>query len=84
MDIRPIRTDEDHAEALVEIERLWGSAPGTPEGDKLVVLAILVETYEEERWPIEASDPIDVLGFPGATLTTSRPTATRRTLEGRD
>ena len=23
MDIRPIRTDEDHAEALAEIERLW-------------------------------------------------------------
>ena len=29
MEIRPIRTDEDHAWALGEIERLWGAAPGT-------------------------------------------------------
>lgn len=61
MDIRPIRSDADHAEALAEIERLWGAPVGSPEGDKLDVLATLVEAYEEKRWPIEAPDPIDVL-----------------------
>ncbi|TGD97250.1 helix-turn-helix domain-containing protein [Methylobacterium nonmethylotrophicum] len=61
--IRPIRTDADHAEALAEIERLWGSAPGTPEGDTLDVLATLVEDDETRNFPVEAADPVDLLHF---------------------
>jgi len=61
MDIRPIRTDSDHKEALREIERLWGAEPGTPEGDKLDVLATLVEAYENNRWPSDALTPLDIL-----------------------
>ena len=64
MEIRPIRNDDDHAAALREIEKLWGAAAGTEEGDKLDILATLVEKYEEARWPsIDASDPIDLLLF---------------------
>jgi HTH-type transcriptional regulator/antitoxin HigA len=66
MIIRPIRTDADHRAALAEIEKLWGAASGTPEGDKLDVLATLVETYEERRWPLASRrrfDPIDVLRY---------------------
>lgn len=61
MDIRPIRNDHDHEEALREIERLWGAEPGTPDGDKLDVLATLLEAYEDTRWPVDAVDPIDVI-----------------------
>ena len=61
MDIRPIRTDADHAEALKEIERLWGSAPGTDEGDHLDILATLVNAYEDRRWPIAELDPVDAI-----------------------
>jgi HTH-type transcriptional regulator/antitoxin HigA len=52
MAIRPITNDDDHAAALREIERLWGAASGTKEGDKLDILATLIEKYEESRWPI--------------------------------
>jgi HTH-type transcriptional regulator/antitoxin HigA len=64
MEIRPIRTDEDHRAALAEIEACWGAAEGTEEGDKLDVLLALVEAYEEKRWPIDLNenfDPIDIL-----------------------
>ena len=63
MDIRPIRSDEDHKAALAEIERLWGAVPGTDNGDKLDVLVMLVEKYEETRWPLDEPnwDPVDVL-----------------------
>jgi HTH-type transcriptional regulator/antitoxin HigA len=64
MEIRPIRTDEDHRAALAEIDALWGAPEGTEEGDRLDVLPALVEAYEEKRWPIsleENFDPIDVL-----------------------
>ena len=64
MDIRPIRTDEDHRAALVEIEACWGAPEGTEAADKLEVLVTLVECYEAKRWPLvsdEGFDPIDVL-----------------------
>src|SRR5438477_8127281 len=66
MDIRPIRTDQDHRAALAAIEACWGAPEGTDEGDKLDVLLALVEIYEAKRWPIEVDesfDPIDVLRY---------------------
>ena len=62
MEIHPIRNDDDHAAAVREIEKLWGAPVGTEDGDKLDILATLVEKYEETRWPnVDASDPIDLL-----------------------
>ncbi|HVW54257.1 MAG TPA: transcriptional regulator [Rhizobiaceae bacterium] len=61
MDIRPIKTDEDHISALHEIERLWGADEGTPEADKLDVLATLVDAYENIHYPIEPLDPVDTI-----------------------
>ena len=66
MQIRPIRTDNDHREALAEINTYWGASEGTEEGDRLDVLLALVEIYEAKRWPIdieESFDPIDVLNY---------------------
>jgi HTH-type transcriptional regulator/antitoxin HigA len=64
MEIHPIRNNEDHAAAVREIGRLWGAAVGTEEGDKLEILATLVEKYEDSRWPIiDVSDPIDLLNY---------------------
>jgi HTH-type transcriptional regulator/antitoxin HigA len=64
MEIHPIKNDDDHAAAIREIERLWGATAGTEEGDKLDILATLVEKYEDRRWPhIDISDPIDLLNY---------------------
>ena len=66
MEIRPIRTDDDHRAALAEIDACWGAAEGTEEGDRLDVLLALVDIYEAKRWPIdidEGFDPIDVLDY---------------------
>jgi HTH-type transcriptional regulator/antitoxin HigA len=64
MEINPIRSDEDHAAALREIEKLWDAADGTEDGDKLDILVTLVEKYEDRRWPnADDSDPIDLLHY---------------------
>jgi HTH-type transcriptional regulator/antitoxin HigA len=66
MDVQPIRTAADHSDALAEIDRLWGAADGTEDGDRLDVLLALVESYEERRWPQmfnEDLDPVDLLRF---------------------
>ena len=46
MDIRPLDTETDYQAALAEIERLFDATANTPEGDRLEVLATLVEAYE--------------------------------------
>lgn len=61
MDIRPIRTDDDHNAAVREIEALWGAPSGTDEGDRLDVLITLVDAYESTRWPVPDVDPVDAI-----------------------
>lgn len=62
MTIQPIRTDDDHKRALQEIEALWDAAEGSPEADRLEVLAILVEDYESRNFAIDSDlSPVDVL-----------------------
>jgi HTH-type transcriptional regulator/antitoxin HigA len=62
-DICPIRTETDHAAALAEIERLWPSAHGTPEADRLEALAALVGLYEDRVHPIDPPDPVEAIRF---------------------
>ena len=65
MDIRPIRTDEDYEVALREIARLMESEPmeGSPEFDKLEILATLVEAYERANYSIQSADPVATIEF---------------------
>ena len=62
-EVRPIRTKRDHEATLKEIERLWGAKTGTPEGDRLDVLATLVDAYEAEHYPMDPPDPIEAIKF---------------------
>lgn len=63
MDIRPLRTEEDYEWALSEIERLFDAEPNTPEADKLEILVILVEAYEEKNHPAPMPDPIEAIKY---------------------
>ena len=63
MELKPIRTEAEHAEALADIERLWDAPEGSPEADRLEVLAMLVEAYEKVRFPIEAPDPVAFIEY---------------------
>jgi HTH-type transcriptional regulator/antitoxin HigA len=63
MEIKPIRDDRGHDQALKEIERIWGSKPGTPEGDRLDVLIALADAYERTRFQIDLPDPIAAIRF---------------------
>jgi HTH-type transcriptional regulator / antitoxin HigA len=64
MNIKPIRTREDHARALKDLERLWDRAgKNTPEGEAFEVLSTLVDAYEREHFPIPCPDPIAAIQF---------------------
>ncbi len=63
MDIRPIKTEADYQSALKEIEKLFGAEPDTLEGDRLEVLATLVEAFEDEHYEIPAPDPVEAINY---------------------
>jgi len=61
--LKPIRTKADYEAALAVIERLWGTRAGTPEGDRLDILATLVDAYENEHYPMDPPDAIEAIKF---------------------
>ena len=62
-EVRPIRSEGDYQAALAELGRLWGAKGGTAEGDRLDVLATLIDAYESEHEPIDPPDPIEAIKF---------------------
>jgi HTH-type transcriptional regulator/antitoxin HigA len=76
-ELKPIRTRRDHEAALKEVERLWGAKTGTRDGDRLDVLATLIEAYETDHYPIDPPDPIEAIKF-----RMEQQGLTRRDLEG--
>ena len=63
MDIQPIKNEKDYDRTLAEIERLWGAEEGTEAGDKLDILLVLVEDYEEKHHQISPPSPIEAIKF---------------------
>ncbi len=61
MNIKPIKTAADYEAALKEIESLFDAKPGTHEGDRMEILSILVEAYEDDRYDIPAPDPVEAI-----------------------
>jgi HTH-type transcriptional regulator/antitoxin HigA len=62
---RPLGTRGEYEAAVAEIERLLRGAPkrGTRAFDRLELLSILVEAYEEARYPIEGGTPQSMVAF---------------------
>ena len=58
-----LKTEADYEAALERIEALMDAAPGSSEEEELELLAMLVERYEAEHYPIELPDPVEAIKF---------------------
>lgn len=65
MEPRIIKTENQYRAYLAEVERLAAEdpVPGTPDGDRLELLAKLVEDYEKERFKFDRPNPVDAILF---------------------
>ena len=63
MQVKPIKTKKDYRAALKEIESLMDARIGTPQGDRLDILATLVEAYERNHFPMELPDAVEAIKF---------------------
>ncbi len=62
-DLKPIRNEADYEAALGEVEMLWGAKSSSREGDRLDVLAALIDVYETKHFPMDPPDPIEAIQF---------------------
>ncbi len=63
MNINLIKTENDYNQALERLEQIFDAKKGTQEGDELELLGILIEQYEDEKFPIDLPDPIEAIKF---------------------
>src|SRR5881227_632165 len=65
MELRIIKTDEQHRRYLEEAQRLakGDPEPGSKNGARLELLAKLVDDYERERFKFRKPDPIEAILF---------------------
>jgi len=63
MQIKPLKTESDYREALGRMEEIFDAEPGTPEGDELEILGILLDHYEESCVPVDFPDPVEAIRF---------------------
>jgi HTH-type transcriptional regulator/antitoxin HigA len=63
--ITAINSEVDYKAALADIEQLIdrNARAGTPEGDRLNLLALLVQDYERKRIESRSPDPIEAIKF---------------------
>lgn len=62
-ELKPIRSKADYKAAVAELGRLWGAKSGTRDGDRLDVLATLIDAYEAEHDPMDPPDPVEAIKF---------------------
>ena len=58
-----IKTEADYKAALAQLESLMDARPGTPEEEELELIAVLIENYEKEHFPIGLPDPVEAIEF---------------------
>lgn len=63
MNIKPIRSKTDYRAALAEVESLMHAKAHTAAGDRLDILATLVEAYERAHFPLDLPDAVEAIKF---------------------
>jgi HTH-type transcriptional regulator/antitoxin HigA len=63
MKTKVIKTEAEHEAALARLDEIFDAQPGTPRGEELELLTMLVESYEEAAFPIGLPDPIAAIRF---------------------
>ncbi len=63
MKTKIIKSQEEYDQALQKLEMIFDAKPGTSEGDELELLALLIDNYEKEHFPVNLPDPIEAIKF---------------------
>lgn len=65
MILKPIKNEQEYDEALDAVDELMELDPelGSRKSDKLEVLILLIEKYEEVNWNIDIPEPVEAIKY---------------------
>lgn len=63
MNWKVIKTEEEYDKAMKRFEEVFDAKKGTHEGEEADLLALLIEKYDEEHYPVPPPDPIEAIKF---------------------
>ncbi len=63
MEVKVLKTEENYERALKRFEEVFHASIDSKEGDEADLLAVLIEKYENENYPIDPPDPIEAIKF---------------------
>lgn len=65
MEAKVIRTEEQYTAYLDEVQALISECPklNSKKSERLELLTVLLESYENSKYPVESPDPIDAIMF---------------------
>ncbi|MYM94666.1 helix-turn-helix domain-containing protein [Duganella vulcania] len=64
--LRPLRTDADHRDALKLLDAIWNAVhekPSHPLSSLFDLLGEMISEYEKKRYPMPESEPHEMLAF---------------------
>lgn len=63
--VKLIKTQQEYETALADLESLIDLDPpaGTPDADRLEVLALLIQDYEAKQFPLSVAHPLEAIRF---------------------
>ena len=56
-----IKTEKEYQNALFRLDQIFDAPKDTRKSDEADVLALLIDDYENQHYPIEAPDPIEAI-----------------------
>jgi len=61
MEAKLIKTKKEYQAALLELEKIFDAPANSKDGERAELLSLLIDTYENEHYPIDAPDPIEAI-----------------------
>lgn len=63
MNWKVLKTPEDYQAASIRMMELFHATPGTPEGDELDMLIVLVKDYDDKHYNLPELDVLEVIKY---------------------
>lgn len=63
MNWKVLKTEEDYAKASIRMMELFHAEPGTPEGDELDLLMVLIKDYDEKHYQLPELDALEMIKY---------------------
>jgi HTH-type transcriptional regulator/antitoxin HigA len=63
MNWKVLKTENDYTTATNRLMEIFQAIPGTPEGDEMELLMVLVKDYDDKHYVVPQPDPLEAIKY---------------------